>query len=215
MPAIAQLSGQIGSLTISPMGYSLSREAREKLQTEATAQAIARFRAEAGDYARQFGFGGYTLREVSVNTDGGDLAGAALPGGHGCGQDGRWRIPAGGGRQGQRHRHRLGQHPTRERDAGALTPSRRPCSMAAPRRLLAAGEHMNTAIAPSSSGVVNCSEGSFSASRRRLASSLETPSAAHGIHLLLHQRGQHQPGQMALQVTPVVAVSSAVVWSGR
>lgn len=53
------------------MGYSLSREAREKLQTEATAQAIARFRAEAGDYARQFGFGGYTLREVSVNTDGG------------------------------------------------------------------------------------------------------------------------------------------------
>lgn len=71
MPAIAQLSGQIGSLTISRVGYSLSREAREKLQTEATAQAIARFRADAGDYARQFGFGGYTLREVSVNTDGG------------------------------------------------------------------------------------------------------------------------------------------------
>jgi predicted secreted protein len=70
MPAIAQLSGQIGSLTISRVGYSLSRK-REKLQTEATAQAIARFRAEAGDYARQFGFGGYTLREVSVNTDGG------------------------------------------------------------------------------------------------------------------------------------------------
>ena len=69
--AIAQLSGQIGSLTISRVGYSLSREAREKLQTEATAQAIARFRADAGDYARQFGFGSYTLREVSVNTDGG------------------------------------------------------------------------------------------------------------------------------------------------
>ncbi|WP_022982502.1 SIMPL domain-containing protein [Ideonella sp. B508-1] len=74
MPAIAQLSGQIGSLTISRVGYSLSREAREKLQTEATAQAIARFRADAGDYARQFGFGSYTLREVSVNTDGGASA---------------------------------------------------------------------------------------------------------------------------------------------
>lgn len=69
MPAIAQLSGQIGSLTISRVGYSLSREAREKLQAEATAQAIGRFRAQAADYTHQFGFGGYTLREVQVNAE--------------------------------------------------------------------------------------------------------------------------------------------------
>lgn len=70
MPTIARLSGEIGTLTIARVNYSLSREAREKLQAEATAQAIARFRTDAADYARQFGFAGYTLREVSVNTDG-------------------------------------------------------------------------------------------------------------------------------------------------
>ena len=32
------------------------------------AQAIARFRARAGDYAKQFGFNGYTVREVNVGT---------------------------------------------------------------------------------------------------------------------------------------------------
>ena len=31
-----------------------------------------------------------------------------------------------------------------------------------------------------------------------------------GVHLLLHQRVSTQPGQMALAVMPVVAVSSAV-----
>lgn len=70
MPAIARLSGEIGTLTIARVNYSLSREAREKLQAEATAQAIARFRAEAASYAQQFGFASYTLREVSVNADG-------------------------------------------------------------------------------------------------------------------------------------------------
>lgn len=66
MSTIAQLSGRLSTLTVSRVGYALSREAREKLEADAAAQAITRFRARASDYARQFGFGGYTLREISI-----------------------------------------------------------------------------------------------------------------------------------------------------
>lgn len=64
--AIGQLAGRINTLTVARVGYGLSREAREKVEGEAATQAIARFRAKAADYARQFGFAGYTLREVNV-----------------------------------------------------------------------------------------------------------------------------------------------------
>jgi predicted secreted protein len=67
MSAIGQLAGRLGSLSVAGVGYGLSREAREKVEGEASSQAIAKFRARAADYARQFGFAGYTLREVSVN----------------------------------------------------------------------------------------------------------------------------------------------------
>lgn len=67
--AIAQLSGRINTLTIARVGYSLSREAREKAEGEITAQAISRYRAKAADYARQFGYGGYVVGEVSINAD--------------------------------------------------------------------------------------------------------------------------------------------------
>ena len=67
--AIAQLAGRINSLTIGRVGYSLSREAREKAEGEITAQAIARYRARAAEYARQFGYGGYVVGEVSINSD--------------------------------------------------------------------------------------------------------------------------------------------------
>lgn len=69
MTAIAQLAGRLGTVTVARVSYSLARETREKVEAEAAAQAIARFRARAGDYARQFGYGGYTVREVSVGTD--------------------------------------------------------------------------------------------------------------------------------------------------
>lgn len=71
MDTIAKLTGRIGSMAISRVGYSLSREAQEKVEGEVTAQAIERFRARAAELSRQFGYGGYALREVSVNTDGG------------------------------------------------------------------------------------------------------------------------------------------------
>ena len=70
MAGIAQLTGRITTLTIGRVSYGLSRETREKIEAEATAQAIARFRVRADTMSRQFGFGGYTLREVQVS--GGD-----------------------------------------------------------------------------------------------------------------------------------------------
>jgi predicted secreted protein len=70
MATIAQLSGRISSMTIARVEYGLSREAREKVEGEVSAQAVARFRARADALAKQFGYGGYAIREVNVSTDG-------------------------------------------------------------------------------------------------------------------------------------------------
>ncbi|HET7794195.1 MAG TPA: SIMPL domain-containing protein [Rhizobacter sp.] len=67
IPGIAQLTGRISTMTIARVGTGLSREQREKVESDVAAQAIARYRAKAADYAKQFGFSGYTLREVNVN----------------------------------------------------------------------------------------------------------------------------------------------------
>jgi predicted secreted protein len=69
MQAIGQLTGRITTLTISRVGYTLSRELREKSEAEVSGQAIARYRAKAADYAKQFGYGSYSLREVNVSTN--------------------------------------------------------------------------------------------------------------------------------------------------
>ena len=67
--AIAQLSGRIQSMTIARVGYTLSREAREKVEAEVVAQAIARYRAKADATTKEFGYTGYAIREVNVATD--------------------------------------------------------------------------------------------------------------------------------------------------
>ncbi|MDP1650404.1 MAG: SIMPL domain-containing protein [Rubrivivax sp.] len=67
--AIAQLTGRIQTLSIARVGFSLSREAREKVEGDVSAQAISRFRARADAVSRQFGFGGYTVREVNVSSN--------------------------------------------------------------------------------------------------------------------------------------------------
>lgn len=69
MQAIAQLTGRIDTMTIARVAYSLSREQREAVETEVAAQAIARYRASAADYARQFGYTDYVIREVNISTD--------------------------------------------------------------------------------------------------------------------------------------------------
>ena len=69
MQAIGQLTGRITTLTISRVGYTLSRELREKSEAEVSGQAIARYRAKAADYATQFGYASYSIREVNVSTN--------------------------------------------------------------------------------------------------------------------------------------------------
>jgi predicted secreted protein len=73
LPAIAQLTGRINALpnalTVSRVAYRLSKEQREKVEADVVAQAIERYRAKAAEYAKQFGYGGYTLREVNVSSN--------------------------------------------------------------------------------------------------------------------------------------------------
>ncbi|WP_457422072.1 SIMPL domain-containing protein [Roseateles sp. P5_E7] len=67
--AIAQLTGRISTLTIARVGYSLSRESREKAEADITAQAITRYRAKASEYAKLFGYGSYVVGEVNIASD--------------------------------------------------------------------------------------------------------------------------------------------------
>ena len=71
MGAIAELAGRIQTMTVASLDYSVSREAREKVEGEVAAQAIARFRAKAADYARAFGYATFTVRDASVGIDNG------------------------------------------------------------------------------------------------------------------------------------------------
>ena len=71
--AVSQLTARIQSLSIARVGFSLSREVREKVEADVAAEAIARFRARADTVSRQFGFAGYTVREVSGSTDAGAM----------------------------------------------------------------------------------------------------------------------------------------------
>ncbi|CAN5468653.1 hypothetical protein BH11PSE9_BH11PSE9_06090 [soil metagenome] len=69
LQAIAQLAGRITTLTIARVAYNLSRELREKSESDVTGQAIAAYRAKAAEYTKQFGYTSYTIREVNVNAN--------------------------------------------------------------------------------------------------------------------------------------------------
>lgn len=64
---ITRAAGRINTLNVGSVGFALSREQRQKSETEAQVQAIESFKQKATELARNFGFSGYTLREVSVN----------------------------------------------------------------------------------------------------------------------------------------------------
>ena len=66
---ITQTAARINSMTIRQVAFDLSREQRAKVERDAQAQAIDNFKAQAIDLTRTFGFGSYTLREVSVNSN--------------------------------------------------------------------------------------------------------------------------------------------------
>ncbi|KRI00887.1 SIMPL domain-containing protein [Curvibacter sp. PAE-UM] len=65
---IAALAGRVQGMAVTQTVFGLSREQRERLEQQAQAQAIERFRARATDIARGFGFSGYSLREININS---------------------------------------------------------------------------------------------------------------------------------------------------
>jgi predicted secreted protein len=67
--AITRLVGRLPTMSVARVGYSLSREAREKAAAEVSAQAIARFRSQAETHAKAFGFGAVSLRAVEVTSN--------------------------------------------------------------------------------------------------------------------------------------------------
>jgi predicted secreted protein len=65
---ISAAAGKVGTLTVSNVTFSLSREQRNKVEGEAQAQAVDRYKAKASDIAKSFGFTGYSLREINVSS---------------------------------------------------------------------------------------------------------------------------------------------------
>ncbi len=66
---ISTTAGKIQTLTMGNVSFGLSREQRAKVEGDAQAQAIERFKAKAEGIAKAFGFSSYTLREISVNAN--------------------------------------------------------------------------------------------------------------------------------------------------
>ena len=71
---ISQAAAQVQDMAVSSMGFGLSRGGRQKVLEQAQADAIGQFKQRASFLAKQFGFSGYTLREVNVNTQDGFYA---------------------------------------------------------------------------------------------------------------------------------------------
>lgn len=66
---IGAAAGKVQTLTMAGVQFSLSREQRARAQDQAQAMAISRFKAQAGDIAKGFGFSSYSLREVGVQAN--------------------------------------------------------------------------------------------------------------------------------------------------
>jgi predicted secreted protein len=66
---ITQTAGRIQMMTLGGVSFGLSREQRAKVEGDAQTIAIDRFKGKAAELAKSFGFSGYSLREVAVNTN--------------------------------------------------------------------------------------------------------------------------------------------------
>lgn len=66
---ISTTAGKMQTLTVGNVSFGLSREQRAKVEGDAQSIAIERFKARAVEIARDFGFSGYTLREVNVTAN--------------------------------------------------------------------------------------------------------------------------------------------------
>ena len=65
---IGQVAGEVPRMVVESAQFSLSREGRQQLEAEVQSQAVQGFRQKAQQLAKDFGFAGYTLRQVSVGT---------------------------------------------------------------------------------------------------------------------------------------------------
>ncbi len=63
---VAQAAGRVPGMAVAGMAFSLSRAQQQQAQSQAQQQAVEAFRTRAAALSRDFGFSGYTLREVSV-----------------------------------------------------------------------------------------------------------------------------------------------------
>jgi predicted secreted protein len=68
-PRITQTAARIQTMTLGGVSFGLSREQRAKVESEAQNIAIEGFKAKASELAKSFGFSGYGLREVAVNSN--------------------------------------------------------------------------------------------------------------------------------------------------
>ena len=65
---IGATAGKIQTLTLGNVGFSLSREAQQALESDVQAMAMERFKQRASEIATGFGFGAYSLREIAVSS---------------------------------------------------------------------------------------------------------------------------------------------------
>lgn len=65
---VSAAAGKIPGMAVGSVGFSISREGRQKLESEVQALAVERFRQRAQELSRSFGFTGYTVRQVSVSS---------------------------------------------------------------------------------------------------------------------------------------------------
>ncbi len=65
---ITSTAAQVPGMVIRQIGFALSPQARTEAESQVQAQAVARFQAKAQELSRSFGFTGYSLREVQVNS---------------------------------------------------------------------------------------------------------------------------------------------------
>lgn len=66
---VSGTAGSLSTMNVTNVAFSLSREQRAKVEGEAQAAAVNSFKTRASEIAKEFGFAGYTLREVSVNAN--------------------------------------------------------------------------------------------------------------------------------------------------
>ena len=71
---ITSTAGKIQSLTVGQVNFSLSRDGRAKMETESQAFAIDRFKVKALEISKGFGFNGFSLLDITVNSNDQDRA---------------------------------------------------------------------------------------------------------------------------------------------